>query len=279
MRLVRRQCEQPSIDDVFLPAHTDGRDSRPHVHGATHVWSCLSLTLTIMPAMPYHLSSLSFLLCTALDTKAVPQKSNTPHSAGCLFVAILLFGKRKHSPYLVAGGAVCAMTIATTDGPIIAGLEWELRDLLATVRTGPVALDHLARSTVWASRAACAVAVTTLQSVELVVTRLEWQLCDLCATLCTFPIALHHRALRALRKTLVIITQHRYTLRSYVLLTYDPLERNYRHQCYGVNQHGPVRLTLDCYTVVLRCSQAIVIVENSSFTRVRIQYHDILRPQ
>jgi hypothetical protein len=68
------------------------------------------------------------------------------------------------------------VAVAAADRAIITGLERELRNLFATVCALPTTLDHravVARATVALRtlRAACAVAVTTLESVDLVVTR------------------------------------------------------------------------------------------------------------
>jgi hypothetical protein len=121
------------------------------------------------------------------------------------------------------------MAVAAADRAIITRLERELRDLFAAVCAGPATLDHitlLARAALRTSRAACAVAVATLQGVELVVARLERQLCDRRTALRARPIPLHHRA-RRIRTG--IITVHRLCLTRYVLLTHDPLERNHAH--------------------------------------------------
>jgi hypothetical protein len=118
------------------------------------------------------------------------------------------------------------MAVAAADRSVVAGLEWELRDLLTTVCAGPVAFDHLAglaRSVV-AGRAACAMTIATLQGVELVLARLERELSDRRSALRAGPITLNHRPRR---KATVIITVHICLTRNYVLLTHDPLERNY----------------------------------------------------
>ena len=128
---------------------------------------------------------------------------------------------------LLARGARSAMAIAAADRAVITRLKRELGDLFAAVCAFPVALDHGAVTPVTRGtcRSARTIAVATLEGVELIIARRKRQLGDLRAALCARPITLHHRA-RSITTT-VIITVHMFYLRSYVLLTHDPLERNY----------------------------------------------------
>ncbi len=68
--------------------------------------------------------------------------------------------------------------------------------------------------------------VSALERVELIFAGLEGELSDLGTTVRTGPVALHHRA-RGKTTAVIITTVHIVSLRSYFLLTHDPLERNY----------------------------------------------------
>ena len=97
------------------------------------------------------------------------------------------------------------MAIAAADRAVITRLERELGDFLATVSTGPIALEHLTIATraVGACRAACAVTIAALYVLSLA--GLERKFRYLLAAISTLPVTLHHRARAELA---VRITEH-----------------------------------------------------------------------
>jgi hypothetical protein len=143
-------------------------------------------------------------------------KVNTPEM-GCL---LPIFYPTEAGEKLIARGAAIAVAVAAANWAVIARLEWELLDFLATVCACPVTLKHRTVTTraiaIVACWAAGAVAIAALHILPL--TRLERKFRNLLTAICTLPVTLHHRARGKLAS---ITTKHVYVcVRSTKLTTH-----------------------------------------------------------